>query len=309
VPRTSSPLGDIDAAVAAHYQRLSPGQRRAIDRLLADTRYGAVVSPTELARAVGIHPSAVTRAAQVLGFEGFPDLQARLRAALLHVVPDEHAEAAGDTPAAAAIQVMLEDAESLQRTVAAFSPDILDGVVNRLVAARRVYIYGSRGAHGLALIAGLGLRLLLPDTRVLRDDFSDLSDLAEQAVGLDSSDALLAIGFQKVDPVIQQLVDWAAGLGAATIGITDHRSSPIARATTHTLFVHRGSEHQIPSYPAAGASLINALATAVAVRTRGAAQGRRLEAEHLSARLRARGEAWPGQTSLRVELTQQGEHQ
>jgi len=74
-----SGLGTVHAAVAEHYDRLSPGQRRVIDRLLADTRYAAVVSAPELAHEVGVSESTVTRAAQALGFAGYPDLQARLR--------------------------------------------------------------------------------------------------------------------------------------------------------------------------------------------------------------------------------------
>ncbi len=73
-------LSAIDRAIENHYDKLSAGQRRAIDRLLADTRYGAVVSAPQLADAVGVSESTITRAAQTLGFTGFPDFQRHLRA-------------------------------------------------------------------------------------------------------------------------------------------------------------------------------------------------------------------------------------
>jgi DNA-binding MurR/RpiR family transcriptional regulator len=277
-----SPLDEIDAAVAAHYSRLSPSQRRAIDGLLADTRYGAIVSPAELARTVKVHPSVLTRAAQVLGFEGFPDLQARLRAGFLEAPLRASAAQASETPEAIAIDVMLADVEAIRSTIESLNPRVLEAAVSALVEARRVYIFGAIGSHGLALLLSMALRLLLPDTRLLRQDYGDL---AEQAVGLDATDALVAIGFHKAGRVTTELVRWAAGRGAATIGITDRRSNPVARLTGHTLYVHLGAQRQLKGYPPAGTSLVNAIATAVALRTGDAARSRLEEAKLLSTRL------------------------
>jgi DNA-binding MurR/RpiR family transcriptional regulator len=288
--RPPSPLDDVDAALAAHYGRLSPSQRRAIDRLVADTRYGAVVSPAELARLVNVHPSVVTRAAQVLGFEGFPDLQARLRAGFLQlqVQPQPHVPhgvstgVQDETPEAIALASLLADAEYIRSTAEALSPHTFESVVSALVKARRVYIFGAVGSHGLALLLGMALRLLLPDTRLLRQDYGDL---AEQAVGLDASDVLVVIGFHKVGRITTELVRWAASLGATTIGITDSRSNAVARAASHALYAHIGGQRQLKAYPAAGTSLVNAIATAVALRTGDSARLRIEAAHQLSTRL------------------------
>ena len=43
----------IERAIAANYERLSPGQRRVIDRLLDAPRYAAVTSAPELAKTAG----------------------------------------------------------------------------------------------------------------------------------------------------------------------------------------------------------------------------------------------------------------
>ena len=86
-------LSEIDRAIDAHYDQLSTGQRRAIDRLLADTRYGAVVSAPQLAEAIGVSESTITRAAQTLGFTGFPDFQRHLRARFVAPVQERVAVA------------------------------------------------------------------------------------------------------------------------------------------------------------------------------------------------------------------------
>jgi DNA-binding MurR/RpiR family transcriptional regulator len=269
----------VERTIAANYDRLSPGQRRAIDRLLLDTRYAAVISAPELAQAVGVSESTVTRAAQALGFSGYPDLQAHLRARFFTAVPTRiEAEVAelGATPEAAAIRVMLEDAESVRATAEDLSPETLGAAVEALVAARRVFVFGERGSHGLALMLGLGLRLMR-DARILSQV---AGDLPEQLLDLEAGDALVAISFRRIDRATVGVLRHARGAGATTVALTDHLSGPAARAADLVLLARLGPLRLMPSY-AAGASLVNALLTAVALRVHDAAAPRLEAAERL----------------------------
>jgi DNA-binding MurR/RpiR family transcriptional regulator len=264
----SGGLREVTAAVADGYERLSPGQRRVIDRLLADTRLGAVISAAELAREAGVSESTVTRAAQTLGFGGYPDLQARLRERFLDptAVP-ERVEAGladlGDTPEAAALRVMLEDAESIRATAQDFHPEVLREAVERLVGARRVYVFGSRGSYGLAIILSLGLRLILPDVHLLAQTSGDLAD---QLVPLTAADAVVAISFRRVDRVTLAVLRHAARVGASRVALTDGLSNSVARLADVALIARMGPLRLLPPY-APGASLVNAILTAVSHRT------------------------------------------
>jgi DNA-binding MurR/RpiR family transcriptional regulator len=261
-------LRTVHTAVAERYDRLSPGQRRVIDRLLADTRYAAVVSAPELAQVVGVSESTVTRAAQALGFAGYPDLQARLRQRFVDGVPERVAASLadlGDTPEAAAIRVMLEDAESVRATAEDLDLASLGAIVDVLVEARRVYVFGARGSFGLALILAIGLRLLLPDARLLNQTGGDLPD---QLLDMSSEDVLVAISFRRVDRATVDVLKQAARVSATTVGIGDHLSGPLARTAKRMLVARLGPLRLMPSY-AVGASLINAVATAVSIRRRG----------------------------------------
>ncbi len=273
-------LHTVHAAVSERYDRLSPGQRLVIDRLLADTRYAAVVSAPELAHEVGVSESTVTRAAQALGFAGYPDLQARLRQRFVDGVP-ERVEASladlGDTPAAAGIRVMLEDAESVRATAEDLDPATLGAVVDVLIGARRVYVFGARGSYGLALILAIGLRLLLADTRLLNQNAGDLPD---QLLGMSADDVLVAVSFRRVDRASVDVLKHAARLGATSVGIGDHLSGPLARTASRMLVARTGPLRLMPSY-AVGASLINAVATAVSVRRHGAVAPHLRAAEQL----------------------------
>ena len=275
-------LHEVKQAVAEGYDRLSPGQRRVIDRLLDDTRLGAIISAAELAREAGVSESTVTRAAQALGFTGYPDLQARLRERFLDPsgVP-ERVEIGladlGDTPEAVALRVMLEDADNIRATAEDLAPETLRAAVDKLVSARRVYVFGSRGSYGLATILSLGFRLLLPDIRLLQQT---VGDLADQLVPLNADDAVVVISFRRVDRVTIEVLKHAARVGASRIALTDGLTNPVARLAELVMIARVGPLRLHPPY-APGASLANALLTAVSLRTYLDAQSRLQSAERL----------------------------
>jgi DNA-binding MurR/RpiR family transcriptional regulator len=271
-------LSEIDRAIAANYDRLSAGQRLAIDRLLADTRYGAVVSAPQLAEAIGISESTITRAAQTLGFAGFPDLQRHLRVRFVAPVQDRLApldESAVGAPLA--VRVMLDDAAHIREMAEDLPVEMIASVADVLAGARRVLVYGERGSYGLAVMLAMGLRLVLADARLLSQTAGDLPD---QLIGIEPQDAVVTVSFRRVDRRTVNVMRHARARGATTIALTDHRSGPAARAADVALIARTGTLRLMPSF-APGASLVNALLEEVASRTRDTAASRLREAEDL----------------------------
>jgi len=288
-PSDGDGIGQVERAVAAYYGRLSRGQRGVIDRLLADTHRGAVVSAAHLAADSGVSESTVTRAAQTLGFAGFPDLQARLRTSLTNArVERLEASAASlhGAPEDAALQVMLEDAQDIRATVEALRAESLRAAIDTLIAARRVHIFGSRGSHGLALMLGIGLRMLLPETRVLRQEAGELAD---QLSTIEAEDAVVAIGFHRVHRDTAVVGRHAARVGARLIAITDRPSSPLARHAGVRLIARIGPPRLVSSH-VVGASLVNALLTGAALTLKHEAAPRLQALEELMTELRVHGE-------------------
>ncbi|MGC4192217.1 MAG: MurR/RpiR family transcriptional regulator [Thermomicrobiales bacterium] len=274
-------MAAIDRAIAEHYGNLSIGQRKVIDRLLADTRYGAVISAPELAAASGVSEATVTRAAQALGFAGYPDLQRHLRDRFVAPVDDrlreDRAGGVPDAPGTIAAQVMADDAALIREMAEDLSPEEIAATVSALIGARRVLVIGERGSHGLALMLGIGLRLLLDDVRILTGSAGDLPD---QMIGIGVDDLVVAISFRRVDRLTVEVLRQARSLGAATIALTDHRSSPAARAADRVLIARTGTLRLMPSF-APGASLVHALLEEVAAVRRDAAGERLRTAEIL----------------------------
>ena len=270
-------LAAIDRAIAEHYGGLSAGQRKVIDRLLADARYGAVISAPELAAASGVSEATVTRAAQALGFAGYPDLQRHLRDRFVAPVDDRLREArtggGTDAPGAIAARVLADDAALIREMAEDLPLAEIAAIVAALVEARRVLVIGERGSHGLALMLGIGLRLLLDDVRILTGGAGDLPD---QMLGLGTGDLVMGISFRRVDRLTVDVLRQARTLGASTVALTDHRSSPAARAADRVLIARTGTLRLMPSF-APGASLVHAVLEEVAAVRRDAA-GERLRA-------------------------------
>ena len=172
---------------------------------------------------------------------------------------------------------MLDDAERIREMAEDLSPDDIRAVVDALIGARRVVVFGERGSHGLALMLAMGLRLVLPDARMLSQEAGDLPD---QLLGIGAGDVVVAVSFRRVDRMTVNVLRRGRTAGATTIALTDHRSSPAARAADLTLIARLGRLRLMPSF-APGASLINALLEEIAARTQPDVAARLQEAEEL----------------------------
>lgn len=280
----SGTVPELAQALAERYELLSPSQRRAIDLLLTDTRVASFVSARELAQQAGVSTSIVTRAAQTLGFAGYPELQTRLREQLLSAMPrriESTIADLGETPETAAMRIMEEDIEGIRQVLESCSLEALREGVDLLVSARRVYIFGARGSFGLAHILCTALRLTHPEVHLLSQAAGDLAD---QLVLLREGDALVVIGFRRLDHFTEQVVRHSVQKGVRLVGITDHPSCIVARLAEVAYITPSRSLRVLPPF-AAAASLINALVTAVSLRNRRVAEVRYREAEELRAGL------------------------
>jgi DNA-binding MurR/RpiR family transcriptional regulator len=247
-----------------------------------------------------VSESTVTRAAQALGFTGYPDLQERLRDRFVHSVSERLASTAielGDGSAAAALRVMLEDSENIRRSVEDLAPEAIEAAIERLLSARSVYLFGSRGSLGLALMLAMGIRLLLPDVRILSETAGDLAD---QLIPLAPEDALVVMSLRRIDSAAVSVVRHAAEVGAKIIVITDHRSSVITRLADIPLVVHSSSPRLTASY-ASSASLVNALITATTLRVHDQAK----PTLKLAERLWERWGSWSSEDAYERGLTEE----
>jgi DNA-binding MurR/RpiR family transcriptional regulator len=158
--------------------------------------------------------------------------------------------------------VLAEDADSVLGTLAQIPAASFDAAVDAILDARRSYVVGSRGSAGLALVLGMGLRIFLPETRVIA---VNVGDEAEELLSVRKGDLVIVISVLRYSGQTLEILRFAHEAKARTVAITDSPISPVARTADIVLLIKQTSPRTMASY-AAIASVASALTEAVAGR-------------------------------------------
>ena len=255
---------EFDALVRQRYVKLSPAHRRIADYLLADGRRAALVPAADIAKTLDMSEATVSRFAQALGYDGYPQLRDRLRERFLVTATSlDRLAASAEQPRGSVLErVLAEDADAVLGTLAQIPAGTFDAAVEAILGARRTYVVGSRGSAGLALVLGMGLRIFLPETRVIA---VNVGDEAEELLAVRKGDLVVVISVLRYSGQTLEILRYAHEAKARTVAITDSPISPVARTADIVLLTKQTSPRTMASY-AAIASIASALTEAVAAR-------------------------------------------
>jgi len=241
--------GEFVAAVLARQGSLSKRLKQVAKYLLDNPEDAAIMTIVEIARRAGVQPSAITRFAKEMDFDGFSGLQAvfkqrllgprmsyadRLSAVSRPLPPggidssdsrDPHMVA--DTFIQAAVDALLRLREDVAwADLAPFVAAMNDAAAIHIAAARGAFGVGSYTFYGLSRI---GKRAFLIDNLgAMR---------AEQLKAMAETDALLVITFDDYTPETVELARAAHAMGRKVLAITDNELSPVVPLAAHCLFV------------------------------------------------------------------------
>ena len=254
----------FDALVRQRYVKLSPAHRRIADYLLADGRRAALVPAADIAKTLDMSEATVSRFAQALGYDGYPQLRDRLRERFLVTATSlDRLAASAEQPRGSVLErVLAEDAGAVLGTLAQIPAGTFDAAVEAILGARRTYVVGSRGSAGLALVLGMGLRIFLPETRVIA---VNVGDEAEELLAVRKGDLVIVISVLRYSGQTLEILRYAHDAKARSVAITDSPISPVARTADIVLLTKQTSPRTMASY-AAIASVASALTEAVAAR-------------------------------------------
>jgi DNA-binding MurR/RpiR family transcriptional regulator len=229
--------------------------------------FGTVSS---IAAAAQVQPSALVRFSQAMGYQGFSDMQevfrSRLRDRILNYGERlrqvrEHAEDASKPNLI--FQGFCEaSAKSISSLEEKLDAQLLDRVVEKLAAARTVYLLGLRRSYPIAsymayALAKLGVRAVLVDA---------VGGLAAEQVSFATpEDAVLAITFAPYATETVQLAREAARRGVPVVSVTDSPFSPLAQIAE--LWIEVG-EANFEGFRSMAATLTLAMTLTVAIAER-----------------------------------------
>jgi DNA-binding MurR/RpiR family transcriptional regulator len=274
---------DVMRQIRARYDEMSKSQQRVAEFLLTRPVEAVSLTAARIADILEVSHSTVVRAAQFIGFDGFPELQAalqtqvytRFNAATIiemgtrHLVNELADDQTASTTAAIIDRVMHNDIRSIETVLSSLSMKEVESALEWLTDAPHVFILGLRSSAPMALNFGLGLRQLRPGCTIMQPTMGDLVD---QAAHIAPGDVLFTLCFGRYMRDTLHMMDHARAVGARVITATDTMVSPAAKRADLVFTVQSG----VWFYGASAAlmSLLNALIAVLLIRQRDQANQR-----------------------------------
>ncbi len=257
---------DILAQINKDSHKFSKSQRKISAYISSNYDKAAFMTAGKLGETVGVSESTVVRFATDLGYDGYPGMrramQDMVRNRLTAVQRIEVARQQIDGGNLLET-VLSSDIEKLRGTLEEVNKEDFDRAVDKIVAARTVYIVGMRSSMSLANFMGFYLNLLLDNVRLLHD--TSVSEVYEQVFRIREDDVFIGISYPRYSSRTIKAMQFAKSAGATVIGITDGPSSPFVGLADVNLFAKSDMVSFLDSL-VAPMSLINALIVAIGYR-------------------------------------------
>lgn len=238
--RSRSPANtqpDVLIRIRGVMPQLTPSELRVAELAVADPRASAARTVTELAAAADTSQATVVRFAQRLGYAGYPPLRLALSAAAAaeqasapDTVPGTDISAKDDLATVVA-KIGRLNTSAVRDTVSQLDTTVLAAVVDRIVAARRIDIYGL----GASAIVAQDLQMKLYRIGRYAQWFSDHHLALASAALLGRSDVAIAISHSGSTAETLATLQEARERRAVTVALTNFPDSPLGRAAQFTL--------------------------------------------------------------------------
>jgi DNA-binding MurR/RpiR family transcriptional regulator len=218
------------------FDDLSPKQRLLARFLLQNDAAPAFYSAGDIAAEVGISSATVVRFARALGYEGYIDLQDAVRATLppYRTIAERIAEHVADGHDDYDLLVRVADvgARTIRETLARTSQQELDAVVQAILAAEQIKIFGSGLSSAAAMLIEYHLVMLGFSARAfLNEGVGQVLHLAH----VSPRDLVIVVSIWRYIRSTLEAVAVAREVGATCVAITDSPVAQVASLADHVL--------------------------------------------------------------------------
>ncbi len=251
--------------ITAGMPEFSKGQRLIAQYLLAHYDRAAYMTASKLGALVEVSESTVVRFANELGFEGYPEMQRALQELTrTNLTAAQRMEVAGNLFDRENVldKVLLGDADKIRHTLEGIDRAAFADAVDRIVAARNIYILGVRSSASLADFLTFNFRMIFDNVRAVEGTTG--TEIFEQILDIGPRDVFIAISFPRYSTRTVRAVEYAKRAGADVVAITDSVTSPLAAGADQLLTARSDMASFVDSL-VAPLSIINAMVAAVSL--------------------------------------------
>jgi DNA-binding MurR/RpiR family transcriptional regulator len=239
-PATNGQLMHTPLTLVAHVRalmpELAPAERRVAGAVVDDPGGVAARTISELAGLCGTSGTTVIRFCRAVGFGGYPELRLALAAAAQAGRESGWRDIGsdigpGDSLGEVVKKISVGDARAVEETGAQLDAGVLGLVVDAVIGAGRVDIYGV----GASAFVGLDLQQKLHRIGLVAFAWPDPHVAVTSAALLGAGDVAIGISHTgRTADTVSSLAE-ARSRGAVTVALTNFPGSPIARAADFVL--------------------------------------------------------------------------
>ena len=242
MPARRKASGAADAASIAELIRrdlgsMTPNERRAAHRLLADYPVAGLATVAEFGAAAGVSGPTVLRMIAKLGFGNYGTFQRALKTELAARLATPLMKGGDVAPTDDHLARFAEASiANIRETAANVARDEFDAVVDLLAdASRPIHVIGGRFTDPIADYLVAHLRVLRP--RVRRVEGTPMNRI-DQLLDIGKRDVIVVFDIRRYAGDIAQFALPAAKRGATVALLTDQWLSPVSRVASHVLPAH-----------------------------------------------------------------------
>ncbi len=252
---------DVLHTIQENMGRFSKGQKRIASYILSDYDKAAFMTASKLGKLVDVSESTVVRFSSVLGYDGYPAMQKALqemvRSRLTSIQRIEASDVFFGTDVVTS--VLQTDMDKIRVAIEEVDRGAFETVVDKLVAARHIYILGVRSSSFLAGYLNFYLHLIFENVTLVTSNSA--GEILESMLRIGPGDVLVGISFPRYSQSTVKGVQFAHDRGADVVAITDSAMSPLYPMASAVLMARSDMISFVDSL-VAPFSLLNALIVA-----------------------------------------------
>jgi len=232
--------------VREHYDRLSRGYRRVADYIMDSYYDVAFMTAAQLASAVDVDTTTVVRFSQRLGYSGYPELLADIRARVKSEIyaSYEPQPLTPDDPAGMFGNLIEQERRNLSQLLVHNPPDHVAAITTMLDAAERIVIMGEGYAGAVAEMAAEQLRHQGVMAVAVEED---AVKRAATLMFVDESTLAIGVSATRYGDDVARALAFARQQGAATLGVVGSLASPVNRMADRVLYAPTDASGPLPS--------------------------------------------------------------
>ncbi len=258
---------DVLIKIQDNYQKLSKSQKLIAEYILYHYDKAAFLTAAKLGSTVNVSESTVVRFANVLGFDGFPELQKALQELIKNKLTTvQRIELSDDYHGNENIfeTVLKSDMKDIHDTINELNISDFEETLNMICEAKKIYVIGLRSSTALAEYLGFYLNLIFDNITVVR---LGISDIFEQIIKISHDDIIIGIGFPRYSQRTIDALSYAREKNAKIVSITDSLISPLTPFSDKVLIAKTDMDSFVDSL-VAPMSLINALIVSLGMKNK-----------------------------------------